>query len=101
MYTITVTSHTNPNTSYVVTFPDDPATPAYCTCKGYGYRRTCSHLKEATLKLDEQLQLAIASAQPNSGPNRQCMQCGATLSGTHHKLDKCAACIMHEVAMAM
>lgn len=98
MYTITIKSHTAPDTAYTVTFPDDNAQPPYCTCKGYGYRGTCSHLKEATEQLDALARSAIASAQPNSGlTQRVCTTCGTTLSGTHHKLDKCARCYMHEV----
>lgn len=105
MYTITVKSHTSDTTTYTVTFPDDPTSPPHCTCKGYGYRGTCSHLKEATQQLDQLVQQArsvIASAQPNSGPaQRACTTCGAPLTGTHAMLDRCARCYMHEVAMAM
>lgn len=99
-----IKSHTNPNVTYTVTFPDSG--PPYCTCKGYGYRRTCSHIKEAIEQLDEQLKIDLVAADAKEEyfgvrPKLDgtldaailCPTCGhVTLMGTHHRLDKCAAC---------
>lgn len=95
MPTLTIKSHTNPDQSYLVTLPLQPDQLPSCTCKGYGYRRTCSHIKEAIVQLDEQLQQVIASADAREeyfGVQPVCRSCGAPLTGTHHKLDKCPAC---------
>jgi hypothetical protein len=95
MLTFTIKSHTDPTTTYTVTFPDEAGASPYCTCKGYGYRRMCSHITEATKQLDasvERMRDSLVGALQAVTGNRACRMCGAPLTGTHHKLDKCAAC---------
>ena len=88
----TIKSHTDPTVSYTVTFPDTGE--PYCTCKGYGYRRTCSHIKEAQTLMD----IEIACRTQASHPLLQnyCATCNAPLTGTHAMLDKCANCYRQE-----
>ena len=91
--TVKIASHTNPNHSYTVTFPVN-AEP-YCECKGFGYRKTCSHIKEAADKLLEQF-VQREFSKPALDRQLVCLTCGVPLSGTHAFLDKCAACYRKE-----
>lgn len=96
---LTIKSHTDPNTEYLVTFPDDTngVTQAHCTCKGYGYRRTCSHITEARAQLEKLVVNAVAMLPGMAAKLRHCLTCSTPLVGTHAMLDKCAACYRKEV----
>lgn len=93
---VVVPSHSQPNTSYTVVFPtiEQP----YCNCKGFGYRRTCSHIQEAAnsllnLVLKEQLAQAAANEQPT------CTTCGQPITTSTHAaspVSKCMACYRAE-----
>lgn len=91
---IVVPSHSAANTTYTVTFPVN-GQPT-CTCKGYGYRGHCSHIKEAADKLLDKLiergLLKTTPDQPLPVIQHHCATCGVPLTGTHAFLDKCAAC---------
>lgn len=98
--TVKIASHSEANKSYTVTFPVN-AEP-YCECKGYGYRKTCSHIKEAAdMLLDQfikqQSQLPPGAMNHTHDLQHFCLTCGAPLTGTHAMLDKCAACYRKEV----
>lgn len=95
---VVVPSHTSKNTSYTVVFPtiEQP----YCNCKGFGYRRTCSHIKEAANSLLGQLikdQLA-EGARLHPATTSYCTTCGAKLTSTHaaSPVSKCTACYRAE-----
>lgn len=97
---IVVPSHSAANVTYTVTFPVN-GQPT-CTCKGYGYRGTCSHIKEAADKLlDKLIERGLLKTsnnpdQPLPVIQHHCATCGVELTGTHAFLDKCAACYRHD-----
>lgn len=97
--TVSVQSHSDPRVKYTVTFPvtEQP----YCTCKGYGYRRSCSHITEAAnILLDEflkqQHELPVPALNNASQLQHYCTGCGTPLVGTHALLTQCAACYRHD-----
>lgn len=92
--TFSIKSHSSPGQSYKVSLDTFSGT-WYCPCKGYGYRRTCSHIKEAIAQLDKQTEQLVANLEVSTKllQTNHCKQCGVALSGTHAFLDQCAACI--------
>lgn len=99
--TVKVASHSEKGKSYIVTFPVNGQ--PYCECKGYGYRKTCSHIKEAADKLlDQFIKQGMVPASKHEQIAQglaimHCMSCDEPLLGTHAFLDKCAACYRKEV----
>lgn len=87
--TVTIKSHSVKNKSYTVVFPTNEQ--PYCQCKGYLYRRTCSHIKQAADQLLGQIIKEQLAIPPHTRPS-VCLTCAAPLSGTHAYLSKCAAC---------
>lgn len=97
----TVQSHTDPTKTYTVTIPDDLLDPTStaepsCTCVGYGYRRTCSHIKEVLTKLNNLLLDDLYTLRDHAPTPHTCQSCGTILTGTHHNLALCPACTRKE-----
>lgn len=90
-----IQSHTDKNKTYTVTAHD---TGWSCTCVGYGYRQSCSHIKEVQQKLIAELTIALQNTEPSlikyfcKTPD-----CGLELVGTHHRVGKCPQCYRNEV----
>lgn len=89
MLTFSIASHSNPSAEpYQVQYNG----VWYCPCKGFGYRRTCSHIKAAQALYDAQLAQLSAASQSCPEAAGHCSICGAELVGTHHKLSHCPSC---------
>lgn len=94
-----VDSHTTKGTTYTVTLYPSGAT---CPCKGFGYRRECSHTKEvftalkANTPLDELVATHDALTSPTAPQMPRCANCDAPLSATHATLGVCPACLRRE-----
>lgn len=82
-----VDSHTERNKSYHVTVTPEGAT---CECKGYGYRGTCSHIKEVLsenpLPPQDLLEHAVSGIA-------HCTNCGRVLPATHVASGLCPECL--------
>lgn len=91
MLQFSIKSHTNPAAEpYNVQY--NPQTQSwYCPCKGFGYRRQCSHIVEAVLLLAIQVKQSQSEAHVVDELNH-CTSCGAVLSGTHAFLSTCTTC---------
>jgi hypothetical protein len=91
----TVASHTDKSKTYTVTAHD---TGWSCTCVGYGYRQTCSHIKEVQQRLISELTIALSNTDP-ALVKYFCRSegCGVELTGTHTFTGKCPQCYRNEV----
>jgi hypothetical protein len=86
-----VPSHTDPHTTYTVLLG---ATASSCTCKGYGYRRTCSHIDEVRKWLSDILSQPIPPPTPD--PRRYCNTCAKPLPATHVASGLCPSCLSYQ-----
>jgi hypothetical protein len=91
-----IQSHTDSSKQYTVTA--HPTGTWSCTCVGYGYRQTCSHIKEVQQRLISELQVLLTNTEPNL-IRYFCRSegCGLELTGTHHRVGKCPQCYRNEV----
>jgi hypothetical protein len=91
-----IQSHTDKNKQYTVTA--HPTGSWSCTCVGYGYRSSCSHIAEAKQKLIQDLQTVLLKVDTTliryfcKTPG-----CGLELTGTHTFTGKCSQCYRNEV----
>lgn len=95
----TVQSHTDPTKTYTVTIPDNllhTNEEPSCTCVGYGYRRTCSHIKEVLTKLNNMLLDDLYTLRDHAPTTHNCTVCGTQLTGAHTFTGKCPSCTRKE-----
>lgn len=90
-----IQSHTDSSKTYTVTAHHNSTTWS-CTCVGYGYRQTCSHIAEAKQRLIQDLQTALANTDTTL-IRYFCKGCGVELTGTHTFTGKCPTCTRKEV----